>query len=111
MGLKFRLRGLAETFIDTIKCPGCGVVGHDDADFATELTRVTFDGIIVVMECKSCGEIFVPSSQRLGVINSRNLKEAVEKDCKESGLSECPTLTSVKLDVEKLNASKRGEIH
>jgi hypothetical protein len=111
MGLKFRLKGLAETFIDSIKCPGCGTVGHDDAHFTTELTKVTFDGIVVVMECKTCGEIFVPATQRLGIFNVANLKQAVKQDCREAGLSECPTLTSVRLDVEKLNAAKRNEIH
>ena len=111
MGLRFKLRGLAETFIDLIKCPSCGAVGHDDTSFTTELTRVTNDGIIVVMECRQCSEIFVPLTQRLGVVNSPSLRAAVEKEAKELGYIETPTLASVRLDVEKLNAARRGEIH
>lgn len=111
MGLRFKLRGLAETFIDSIKCPSCGVVGHDDTSFTTELTRVTNDGIIVVMECKECNEIFVPSTQRLGVVDYSSLRAAVEKEAKELGHPEVPTLASVRLDVEKLNAARRGDIH
>ena len=50
MALKFRLRGLAETFIDEITCPCCGNVGNDDENFETEHTKVTYDGIIVVVK-------------------------------------------------------------
>jgi phosphate/sulfate permease len=32
MGLKFRLKGLAETFIDKLKCPGCGNNGGEEGD-------------------------------------------------------------------------------
>ena len=49
MALKFRLKGLAETFVDSITCPCCGVVGVDDQNFTTELTKVTYQGIIVVV--------------------------------------------------------------
>lgn len=111
MGLKFRLRGLAETFLDHIKCPECGNSGHDDTHFATEHTKVTFDGIIVVVECRGCGEVFVPTTQRLGILNSADLREAVKKDCEENGIKGCPTFQSVKLDVEKINAAKRGGLH
>jgi uncharacterized OB-fold protein len=110
MGLRFKLRGMAETFIDSIKCPKCGALGHDDTHFTTELTRVTNDGIIVVMECKTCSEIFVPITQRLGVINSQSLRSAVEKETKEQGSVFAPTLATVRLDVEKLNAVRRDEI-
>ena len=51
MALKFRLRGLAETFIEGITCPGCGTTGNDDNALATDHTRVTFDGITVVVQC------------------------------------------------------------
>jgi hypothetical protein len=33
MALKFRLKGLAETFVDTITCPCCSAVGVDDQNF------------------------------------------------------------------------------
>ena len=33
-----------------------GVHGNDDQYFATEMTRVTYEGIVVVAECKCCGE-------------------------------------------------------
>jgi hypothetical protein len=111
MGLKFKLRGLAETFIDSIKCPQCGLVGHDDTSFTTELTRVTNDGIIVVLECRQCCEIFVPVTQRLGVVNVNDLREAVKREAKDLGYDAIPTLSSVKLDVEKLNAMRKNAIH
>lgn len=111
MALKFRLKGLAETFIDRITCPHCGVVGNDDQHFATELTRVTFDGIIVVVQCKGCGEIFVPDTQRLGVLDPTELRRAVEKDCRETGEPLMPNLHSVRLNAEKLNAQRKGEMH
>lgn len=111
MALKFRLKGLAETFIDNIACPGCGLVGSDDQYFGTELTKVTFDGIIVVVQCKSCGEIFVPDSQRLGIINPMELKLAVEKDIRETGEPGLINLQAVKLNAEKLNAERRGGMH
>ena len=66
MALKFRLKGLAETFVDAITCPCCGVMGVDDQHFTTELTKVTYQGIIVVVQCRDCKEIFVPNSQKLG---------------------------------------------
>ena len=73
MALKFRLKGLAETFIDEISCPGCGLAGADDQNFATELTKVTFDGIIV--------EPLMSHYQQ------------------------------VKLNAEKLNAMRKGDLH
>lgn len=111
MALKFRLRGLAETFVDTITCPGCAICGNDDQHFTTELTKVTFDGIIVVLQCKACNEIFVPNTQRLGVINADELKVAVERDCIDSGESLLTSLEAVKLNAEKLNASRKGSLH
>lgn len=111
MGLKFRLKGLAETFIDHIVCPCCGSSGNDDQHFATELTRVTYDGIIVVVQCKSCAEIFVPDTQRLGVLNPSELKLAVEKDSRETGEPLTPSLRAVRLNAERLNAVRKGEMH
>ena len=111
MALKFRLKGLAETFIDTIACPECGNIESDDSNFGTDYTRVTLEGIVVVVQCKSCGEIFVPDSQRLGIINPRELKEAVKKDSMESGEPLYEGMDSVILNVEKLNAVRRGEVH
>jgi hypothetical protein len=111
MALKFRLKGLAETFIDHITCPHCGVAGNDDQHFSTELTRVTFDGIIVVVQCKSCSEIFVPDTQRLGVLDPNELKRAVEKDCMETGEPLMPNIKAVRLNAEKLNAQRKGSMH
>ena len=111
MALKFRLKGLAETFIDEIKCPACGLLGSDDENFATELTKVTLEGIIVVVQCKTCGEIFVPRTQRLGVINPEALRAAVEKDHKETGEPMVKGFDGVRLNAEKLNAMRKGDLH
>ena len=108
MPLKFRLQGLAETFLDEVICECCGNDGGEDGDqgFKTEHTRVTYDGIIVVIECENCGHIFVPSNQRLGIINSRKLRLAVERDSENTGQPVLGSIKDVKLDVEKLNALK-----
>jgi hypothetical protein len=111
MALKFRLRGLAETFIEGITCPECGTTGSDDHQFATENTRVTFDGIIVVVQCKSCSEIFVPREQRLGVLNPKDLRDAVFKDSRDTGEPIVESLAAVKLAVEKMNAQRKGDLH
>lgn len=111
MALKFRLRGLAETFIDSIKCPGCGKHGNDDQDFATELTKVTFEGIIVIVQCRHCDEIFVPDTQRLGVLNPSELKKAVTKDHYDSGEPLLKDLQAVKVSAERLNALRKGGVH
>ena len=111
MALKFRLKGLAETFVDSITCPCCGVIGSDDQNFTTEFTKVTFQGIIVVVQCKECREIFVPSTQRLGVINNEALRVAVEKDSVDSGEAILRDLSAVKLTAEKLNAARKGALH
>ena len=110
MALKFRLKGLAETFIESITCPACGTAGSDDQYFSTEYTKVTFDGIIVVVQCKGCGEIFVPDSQRLGIINPAELKKAVEKDSQENGEPPVAGFKAVRLNVEKLNAQRKNEV-
>jgi ribosomal protein S27E len=111
MALKFRLRGLAETFIDEIQCSGCGFVGNDDEHFSTEFTKVTYDGIVVVVQCKVCGEIFVPAQQRLGVLNPEMLREAVVRDHEETGEPLVADLQAVRLAAEKLNALRRGDLH
>jgi len=111
MALKFRLKGLAETFIDEIACPACGVAGADDQYFGTELTKVTYEGIIVVAQCRACGEIFVPTTQRLGILNPGALRSAVEKDSVETGEPLMADLDSVRLIAEKLNAMRKTELH
>lgn len=113
MGLKFRLKGLAETFIDRIRCPSCGNDGGDDGDngFSTDLTRVTYEGIVVVTECELCGEVFVPDGQRHGIIDSKKLRNAVERDSVKTGQPLYANRASVKLDVEKINAEKQSGIH
>ena len=111
MALKFRLRGLAETFLDTICCPSCGKSGSDDQNFSTEFTKVTYEGIIVVVQCKSCNEIFVPNLQRLGILDSSALKIAVEKDSVDSGEGIMYGIQSVRLTAEKMNAQRKGSLH
>jgi len=111
MSLKFRLKGLAETFLDEIICPECGFHSTDDQNFSTELTRVTFEGIVIVLQCKNCGEIFVPKMQRLGIINSSALQKAVEKDSIETGEPILASLKSVQLNTEKLNAIRKGDLN
>jgi len=111
MALKFRVKGMAETFLDSITCPHCGIAGPDDQHFATEFTKVTLEGIIVVVQCKACSEIFVPSSQRLGVLNYSALCLAVEKDSADSGNPILPGIEAVRLSAEKLNAERKGAMH
>ena len=113
MGLKFRLKGLAETFLERIKCPTCGNDGGEDGDhgFKTDLTRVTYEGIVVVIECELCGDVFVPEGQKQGIIDSNKLRAAVERDCLKTGQPLFSNRRSVKLDVEKLNAEKSSGLH
>lgn len=111
MALKFRLKGLAETFIDCITCPGCGFRGNDDSHFTTDHTRVTFDGIIVVLQCAGCGEIFVPTEQRLGIISPGELRSAVYKDSRDTGEPILENVGAVRLAVEKINANRKGDLH
>ncbi|MEZ4753155.1 MAG: hypothetical protein R3A13_02455 [Bdellovibrionota bacterium] len=111
MALKFRLKGLAETFIDEVICPCCGSTGNDDLYFSTELTKVTFEGIIVIMQCKSCAEIFVPNTQRLGIISPEKLREAVAKDSEDSGEPILQNLSAVVLCAERMNADRKGDLH
>jgi hypothetical protein len=111
MALKFRLRGLAETLIDMIKCPKCASTGNDDTNFTTDLTKVTYDGIIVVVQCRTCAEIFVPDTQRLGILNPDALRKAVEKDSYDTGQPVTPSIHAVRLVAEKMNAARKGELH
>jgi uncharacterized Zn finger protein len=111
MALKFRLRGLAETFIDSLTCPGCGKVGSDEEEFSTEETRVTFDGIVVVVTCPMCGEVFVPKHQRLGIVDPTALREAVIQDSSDTGEPVLPNLQAVEALIEQSNADKNGDIH
>lgn len=111
MALKFRLKGLAETFIDEICCPSCGREGNDDEFFETDHTKVTFDGIIVVVQCRSCREIFVPTTQRLGVVSPQKLRAAVERDHRETGEALLQDIEAVRKNAERLNAIRRGEVH
>ena len=111
MALKFRLRGLAETFIEKVECPKCHVTGTDDQHFSTDLSRVTFEGIVVVCQCRVCGEIFVPTAQRLGVVNPSKLHNAVEKDSHDTGEPLMAAKQDVMFHVEQLNASRKGDLH
>lgn len=111
MALKFRLKGLAETFLDGISCPVCGTCETEDTKFNTDLTRVTYEGIIVVVQCRVCKEIFVPQEQRLGVLDPSELKRAVDKDSVDSGEPLLQDVGAVRLNVEKLNAMRRGDLH
>lgn len=111
MALRFRLNGLAETFIEEITCPCCKVKGSDDEFFSTELTKVTYDGIVVVVDCKRCGEIFVPQMQKLGIIDASQLKVAVEEDHTNHDGPVMDSYDVVCLNAECLNAMRKGEIH
>lgn len=112
MPLKFRLKGLAETFVDKITCPGCGHDGGEDGDqgFHTELTRVTFDGIVVVIQCSICSAVFVPNGQRNGVINAQKLRTAVERDSVSTGQPILSSRQAVILEVERLNAERHNKV-
>lgn len=111
MALRFRLRGLAETFIDSIICPCCRQAGSDEDSFSTELTKVTLEGIIVIVQCRTCLEIFVPESQRMGIINPLELRSAVKKDSLDTGEALLPNLGSVRISAERLNAMRKGDVH
>ncbi len=112
MALKFRLKGLAETFIDTIRCPGCGHDGGEegDQDFKTELTRVTYEGIVVVIQCAICEEIFVPDGQRNGVVSTEKLRMAVQKDSITTGQPIYCKRLDVHVEVERLNAERLNKV-
>lgn len=112
MALKFRLKGLAETFIDIINCPCCGHDGGDEGDqgFKTELTRVTYEGIVVVIQCAVCEQIFIPSGQRNGVVSTEKLRMAVQKDSITTGQPIYCKRNDVQVEVEKLNAQRLDKV-
>jgi hypothetical protein len=111
MAVRFRLRGLAETFVDQISCPGCGHCGNDDEDFSTDRTRVSLEGIVVVLQCKTCSEVFVPQNQRLGIIDQGKLRTAVEQDSQDTGEPVFTNYHSVRVHAERQNAQRKGELH
>ncbi|MBL7662018.1 hypothetical protein JNK13_04610 [bacterium] len=113
MAIKFRLKGLAETFIDTLKCPCCGCVASENGDqqFRTDLSKVTTVGIVVVVQCLKCSEIFVPGNQRRGIVNSKELHTAVEVDCKRTGEKVITSVDAVVAEAERLNAQRHNQVH
>ena len=113
MALKFRLRGLAETFVEEIVCPCCGheVKDESDGSLSTEHTKVTLSGIVVVVKCGSCQYVFIPHEQKFGVINTQRLQLAVERDSKNSGQPVFRGLGCVKVEVERINAVKTMKMH
>ncbi len=125
MALKFRLRGLAETFIDEVVCPCCehsaGVSSLDkhheeeestaESGLKTEHTKVTLSGIVVVVQCAACEHVFIPRDQRLGVLNHKKLHDAVERDSKNTGQPIFKGLPCVSMEVERINACKTSKFH
>ena len=112
MVLTFRLDGLAETFVDSALCPDCGNNGGlmGNEDFNTKRTKVTYDGIVVVLECEQCGLIFVPKDQRHGIIDGHALRDAVKQDSQNTGEPIFPDRKAVVLDTERLNAQRKSGI-
>lgn len=111
MALKFRLRGLAETFIDELTCPNCRYCSDSENDFKTDDTKITESGIIIVAECNFCGEIFVPENQKVGVINPKLLSSALVTESVVKKLPPLKSFNDVKLKIEQMNAVRRGDLH
>ena len=113
MPLKFRLKGLAETFVNKVSCPKCRHDGGEDGDqgFATEHSKVTYKGIVAVIRCEKCEHIFVPKNQRLGIVNVQRLRSAVENDSKNTGQAIFSSVSDVELEVERLNATREQKLH
>jgi rubredoxin len=112
MSLKFRLRGLAETFVDSLVCPECGHEPSSDSEsFKTEHTKVTLSGIVVVVQCSCCSHVYVPQEQKFGIINTHRLQAAVERDCENTGQQVYINKNCVELEVEKLNARRSCKMH
>lgn len=113
MPLKFRLKGLAETFVDTVVCPSCRHSGGEAGDqgFITDLSKVTYDGIIAVIQCECCKHIFVPENQRQGIVSSSKLRSAISKDSKNTGQPVFESIKDVRLEVERLNAHREKRVH
>ncbi len=112
MPLKFRLKGLAETFVENACCPMCHHDGADEGEqgFYTELTKVTYDGIVVVIQCPKCAYVFMPDGQRNGVINHARLRAAVERDSNTTGQPILPNREAVRNEVEKINAQRNDKV-
>ncbi|MCS6961345.1 MAG: hypothetical protein NZT61_02425 [Deltaproteobacteria bacterium] len=111
MALRFKLKRIAETYIDYIECPSCGHYSEEIDKFTTELTRVTFEGIVVVCRCGICGEIFLPRNQRIGVISFKNLRDLILRDARKRAVAIYRNIEDVKIYANYLNAVRRGEIH
>lgn len=113
MALKFRLRGLAETFVEEIVCPCCSaeMKADNESAISTEHTKVTLSGIVVVVKCPSCNHVFIPHEQKFGVINTQRLQSAVERDSVNTGQPVMRGLSCVKVEVERINAVKSAKMH
>ena len=107
----YQVKETFENGVRKIDCPCCGANGIDDSNFSTEHTKVTYQGIVIVLECKHCDEIFVPQNQRLGIVDSGQLKMAVSYDSEQSGEPLYENIDSVLMNAEKLNAFRKGEVH
>lgn len=110
MALRFRLKNLAETVIEELKCPGCGLIANDEKLFSTDLTRLTVDGIVVIAECRCCGEVFVPIGQRTGIMDVRNFRQVIQNEYGDSSLK-APSRLTMQMEAEKLNAIRRHGLH
>jgi hypothetical protein len=86
-------------------------MGSDEESFSTELTKVTLEGIIVVVQCRSCSEIFVPDTQRMGILNPGALRSAVHKDAEDTGEPMMINIASVRVSAERMNAERKGDLH
>lgn len=113
MALKFRLKGLAETFVEQVICPCCGHDGGEQGDegFKTDSSKVTLEGIIVVISCEICGHFFLPEGQRVGIIDAKKLRHAIERDCATNGQPVYTNKEDVRLDVEKRNCERSAPLH
>ena len=67
--------------------------------------------IVVVVKCRGCGEVFVPRTQRLGIVDPSALKEAVIQDSCDTGEPVLPDLKAVQELIERTNADRKGDIH
>jgi hypothetical protein len=110
VALRFKLKNLAETVIEELKCPGCGLIANDEQLFSTDLTRLTKDGIIVMAECRCCGEVFIPTGQRTGIMDVINFREVINREYSDESFP-APSRNSMELEAEKLNAIRRYGLH
>jgi hypothetical protein len=110
MALRFKLKNIAETVIEELKCPGCGLIANDEKLFSTDMTRLTVDGIVVVAECRCCGEVFIPIGQRTGIMDVRNFREVIKSEYGHAK-GPAPSRQSMEMEAEKLNAIKRYGLH